>query len=400
MVALYPDQERAVAQMHNGCILCGMVGSGKSLTALTYFKRKFEYLNIQLYIICTAKKRDDLEWEKELARLGWSTDINRSYQKQKVIIDSWNNIQKYESVQNAFFMFDEQRVCGSGKWSKTFIKIAKNNKWILLSATPGDNWMDYAPVFIANGFYKNRTQFIREHVVYSRYSVKFPKIERYIGEAKLEHYRQLLLVNIDVPKNLLKDIHKSDIKVSYNKDLTKRLMDEKWNFDKGRPIKNISELCFYMRKISNSDMSRLSALNSIKKKYDRLIVFYNFDYELEILREYCKSNGIVHGEWNGSKHDSIPETDSWIYLVQYTAGCEGWNCTMTNAILFYSLSYSYKQMEQASGRINRRDSNYSDLYYYYLLSDSPIDKAIDKCLKRKKTFNSKMFERSQNLQML
>lgn len=405
---LYPDQEAAVEQMHNGCILCGGVGSGKSLTSLGYFKKvlgKQEYkkilfgleVQIPLYIITTARKRDNLEWEKELAKFAWSTNVNFSFGGQQVFIDSWNNIAKYENVKDAFFIFDEQRVSGAGKWSKEFIKLAKANQWILLSATPGDTWMDYIPVFIANGFYKNRTEFIREHVVFSRFT-KFPKVERYLSTNKLARLRDSLLVNIATPVQHIR--HRIDIAVRYDIKETEMLTNDLWNPYKNRPIKNISELCFYLRKATNSNESRQEAIDAVFKNHPKLIVFYNFDYELDILKAYCRLRKHNYAEWNGHKHQDIPDTDSWIYLVQYTSGCEGWNCTKTDTVLFYSLSYSYKQMEQAAGRIDRRDSPYNDLYYYYLISKSKIDISVNNCLKRKKTFNSKMFANSQKLQML
>ena len=166
-IELRDYQLDAVHRMKNGCILCGGVGSGKSRTSLAYYFTQ-EGGCIQpyspmkkprdLYIITTARKRDDLEWDEELVPFLLSTKPeNNSLYKNKVIIDSWNNIGKYTDVKGAFFIFDEQRVVGSGAWVKSFLKIARWNKWILLTATPGDTYSDYLPVFLANGFFKNRT---------------------------------------------------------------------------------------------------------------------------------------------------------------------------------------------------------------------------------------------------
>ncbi len=176
-VNLYDYQLEAVKNMKNGCILCGGVGSGKSITSLVYYYSQQggqigagKYIPMKkpkdLYIITTARKRDTLEWEGELSPFLLSTHEEINFYKNKVVVDSWNNIGKYENVSNAFFIFDEQRVVGYGAWTKAFLKIAKSNKWILLSATPGDTWQDYIPVFIANGFYKNKSQFVRDHIVY------------------------------------------------------------------------------------------------------------------------------------------------------------------------------------------------------------------------------------------
>jgi superfamily II DNA or RNA helicase len=306
----------------------------------------------------------------------------------KVVVDSWNNIQKYSEVENSFFIFDEQRVVGSGVWVKAFLKIAKKNKWILLSATPGDTWQDYIPVFIANGFYKNRTAFIREHIVYSRFS-KFPKIDKYLNVKKLIMLRDKILVNMDFDRKTIS--HHEDIYVSYDIGKYKDITRNRWNIWDNVPIENAAEFCYALRKAVNTDQSRQVAVLELLEKHPRAIIFYNFDYELELLKNMCYGEDVEIAEWNGHKHQPIPENDKWIYLVQYNAGAEGWNCIKTDTIIFFSQNYSYKVMAQASGRIDRLNTPYTDLYYYHLKSRSGIDLAISKALQSKKKFNETGF---------
>jgi len=403
-IKLFDYQVKAVQQMKNGCILCGGVGSGKSLVALSYYYLQNggdpssltggDYIPMDdppkdLYIITTARKRDTLEWEGELSPFLLSThpEINL-YHNHKVIVDSWNNIGKYVEVTDAFFIFDEQRVIGSGAWVKSFLKITKNNDWILLSATPGDTWQDYIPVFIANGFYKNRTEFTREHIVYSHFT-KFPKIDRYIGTGKLLKLRRSILIDMDFKRETIP--HHEDVYVSYNIETYKNVSRTRWNPYKNEPIQNAGELCYVWRKIVNSDESRQVAVLEIFENHPKVIIFYNFDYELEILKNLGFGSGVKIAEWNGHKHEPIPNSKSWVYLVQYTAGCEGWNCTTTDTIIFYSQNYSYKVMVQAAGRIDRLNTPYTDLYYYHLKSRSGIDLAISKALKEKKNFNESKY---------
>ena len=394
-ISLFDYQLDAVSRMRNGCILCGGVGSGKSRTSLAYYYKEQggvlgtkNYVRMKnpkdLYIITTARKRDTLEWEGELSYFLLSTNPKVNGYKNRVIVDSWNNIQKYKNVTDSFFIFDEQRVVGSGVWVKSFLKITKSNDWILLSATPGDTWQDYIPVFIANGFYRNRTEFCNEHIIYSRFS-KFPKIDRYINTGRLIRLRDRILVDMDFKRETV--AHHEDIIVPYDIPKYKETMRNRWDPYNNEPITNASGLCYILRKIVNSDESRQIALMDILESRPRVIVFYNFDYELDILKGLHYGKDVQIAEWNGHAHQPIPTSKSWVYLVQYNAGCEGWNCIKTDTIVFYSQNYSYKVMAQAAGRIDRLNTPYTDLYYYHLKSRSGIDLAISKALKDKKKFN-------------
>ena len=380
---LYDYQKKAIMQLKNGNILCGGVGSGKSRTALGYFyyrvTKKYKD-KLDLYIITTARKRDTHDWEDEA--LPFHLDMDH------VFIDSWNNIQKYKDITNAFFIFDEDRVVGSGAWSKAFIKIAKHNKWILLSATPGDTWTDYIPVFIANGFYRNRTEFNARHVVFSRF-VKFPKIERFIDVPVLEKYRDQILVDMDFDRPTTAQ-HITEF-VDYDKTVYKTVWKNRVDPRTGEPIENISELCYILRWVVNSNETRAAHVKLICDQRPKVIIFYNFDYELEILKQIKYKSKTVIAEWNGHMHELIPNTDRWVYLVQYTAGAEGWNCIETNTIIFYSQNYSYKVMTQSEGRIARLNTPFKTLYYYHLESYAPIDVAIKRALKKKKKFNERSF---------
>lgn len=381
----------AVRQMKNGCILNGGVGSGKSLTSLSYYylqnggSEEFltggKYRKMkkpkELYIITTARKRDTLEWEGEFAHF-----------LLEATVDSWNNIKKYKDVEGAFFIFDEQRVVGSGEWVKSFLKIAKHNEWILLSATPGDTWTDYIPVFVANGFYKNKTEFLREHAVFARYS-KFPKIEKFIGTGKLLRLRRSILIDMNFDRPT--EQHHTDIFVEYDKVTYKDVMKRRWDIWKDEPITNAGGLCYSLRRIVNTHESRVDKILEIFKHHKRIIIFYNFDYELDILKSIDFGKKVKVAEWNGHKHEPTPTTKEWIYLVQYTAGAEGWNCITTDTMIFYSQNYSYKIMHQSAGRIDRMNTPFKDLYYYHFKSRAGIDLEIARALKAKKKFNEKDF---------
>lgn len=429
-VQLRPHQLEASEKLSNGRILWGGVGTGKSLTAAHYYITKEAPKDV--IVITTAKKRDSLDWEREFARFGVGKAPDATVAG-TLTVDSWNNIGRFSEVSGAFFIFDEQRLVGSGEWSKHFLRIARRNRWILLTATPGDTWLDYVPVFVANGFYKNRTEFKRQHVVYSAWS-RFPKVERYVEVGRLVRHRDSLLVEMAYEKHTVRRHY--DITVAHDKDLFKKVAVDRWHVYEKRPLRDVAELFSVMRKVVNSDSSRTQTIMTLLQEHKKLIIFYNFNYELEALRTALgrvqsgdgslstseKETGTktkkVSGstdttstktssgpsgttvdsmpelqiaEWNGHKHESIPSGERWVYLVQYVAGAEGWNCTSTDTVVFYSLTYSYKVWEQAHGRIDRLNTPYKYLNYYTLKSDSLIDKAVWKSLSNKKSFNESRY---------
>ncbi len=392
MVNLYDHQKAALAKLHNGSILWGGVGSGKSIVGIAYyFSRVCRDMAEpkDLYIITTARKRDTHEWEGELAKFGLSTNPENSIHKVDIRIDSWNNIKKYTAVTGAFFLFDEQRVVGYGAWTKSFLKISASNQWILLSATPGDCWMDYLPVFMANGYYKSKRDFQMQHVLYNRYNTKYPQIQGYINEKYLRKYRDEILVGMTYEKSTVQ--HKETVVCSYNRLAYDNVMKDRWNPYTDWPITDAGELCRVLRRVIGEDRDRLEKLTDLLRHHSKAIIFYNYDYELELLRDLMPKIGWPFAEWNGHKHEILPTGDRWAYLVQYTAGSEGWNCIETDTVIFFSQSYSYKAMAQAAGRIDRLNTGYHDLYYYYFTTHSKIDLALSRALSNKKDFNESAF---------
>lgn len=396
VIQLYPHQRDAVEKLANGKVLVGGVGTGKTITSLVYYYEKIlgGTLNhpetitnpTDLYVFTTARKRDELDWQGDAAKMALGRDRNASVHGIKVTVDSYNNIEKYKDVEDAFLLLDEQKMVGSGPWTKAFIKMAKKNQWIMLSATPGDTWLDYIPLFVANGFVKNRTEFKRNHVVYSAYS-KFPKVERYIEVGKLLKWRHDILVEMPYLRHTTRYHH--PIAVAHNREMMDQVIKKRWNPYTEMPLKDAGEMFATMRKVAYSDPSRREAVMELMRhNHSRLIVFYNFDYELEMLRTIAEDMPEwTVKEWNGHKHEPVPEGDKWLYLVQYVAGAEAWNCVTTDAMCFYSQTYSYKNFEQAQGRIDRLNTPFKDLHYYILKSTSPIDIAVSRALKGKQSFN-------------
>lgn len=398
-VELYPHQLKAVKEMHNGSVLKGGVGTGKSITALYYFYTRVVHGRLKVsgagetvapsqprdvVVITTARKRDELDWVKEAAGFAISTRREDSMAGIELTVDSWNNIARYLDRRDCFFIFDEQRLVGSGAWVKAFLAIAKANQWVMLSATPGDTWLDYIPVFIAHGYYKNRTEFLRRHVVFNNYG-NFPKVDHYVEEGRLDKLRHQIVVDMPYARHTKR--HVENVMVKHDEDKFRRVFKDRWNVFEERPIKDVGELLGAMRRVSNDNPHRLGAVMEVLEKHPKLIIFYNFNYELDMLRTLHDVLGVEVAEWNGHKHQEVPTGERWVYLVQYTSGSEAWNCVTTDAILFYSLNYSYRILEQSMGRIDRLNTEFVDLWYYIVRSGSFIDQQIMKALRKKENFN-------------
>jgi len=403
-VTYRPEQIQAVRQLQNGSILAGGVGSGKTLTSLAWYltsvcnaasfkeggslaKKKVKG-SPTLYVITTAKKRDSLEWEEEAARLGLSTDPACSFTGSSIVVDSWNNIGKYSDREHAVFFFDEQRASGSGRWVKEFLKITRKNAWLLLSATPGDVWMDYLPVFMAHGFFRTRTEFMEDHVIFDRFA-KYPKVKRYIGEAKLQRLRRSILVEMPVERHTTRE--RETVYCDYDRDLYKWVVKNRMDPWTEEPLRDAGGVCRILRKVVSDNDWRSEQAKRILSSNERVIVFYNYNYELDRILAVAESIGLPTAQWNGHRHDAIPAESRWVYICQYTSAAEGWNCTSTDTVLFWSLNYSWRVTEQCEGRIDRLNTPYSRLKYYFLESDSSIDKAVRRSLGSKRVFNERAF---------
>ena len=403
-VTYRPEQIQAVRQLQNGSILAGGVGSGKTLTSLAWYltsvcnaasfekggslaKNKVKG-SPTLYVITTAKKRDSLEWEEEAARLGLSTDPACSFTGSSIVVDSWNNIGKYSDREHAVFFFDEQRASGSGRWVKEFLKITRKNTWLLLSATPGDVWMDYLPVFMAHGFFRTRTEFLEDHVIFDRFA-KYPKVKRYIGEAKLQRLRRSILVEMPVERHTTRE--RESVYCDYDRDLYKWVVKNRMDPWTEEPLRDAGGVCRILRKVVSDNDWRSEQAKRILSSNERVIVFYNYNYELDRILAVAESLGLPTAQWNGHRHDAIPAEPRWVYICQYTSAAEGWNCTSTDTVLFWSLNYSWRVTEQCEGRIDRLNTPYSRLKYYFLESHSSIDEAVRRSLSSKKVFNERAF---------
>ena len=383
-ISLTPEQLIAANSMKTGSLLVGGVGSGKTYTSIFWAESQPQE---NIYVITTAAKRDKIEpghikpdWQESLDNCGITN----------YIVDSWNNIKKYEHVSHGLFLFDEQRVVGYGTWSKTFIKIAHNNNWVLLSATPGDSWDQYIPVFIANGFYRNKTEFSNEHIEYDRFA-KYPKIKAFHGTSKLNAYRKRILVPMTVPRSTIRNRH--NVICKFDSVTYKDIEKNRWNPYTNLPINTASEYTQVLRRLVASDESRIKEAYTCMMEEPKLIIFYNYNYERDILIDLCNTVGKPWAEYNGHNHQPIPDEPYWIYLVQYTAGAEGWNCIQTDTMMFYSPNYSYKIMEQSEGRIDRLNTPFIDLHYIYLKSNSKIDRAVLNAIANKKRFNESAWDK-------
>ena len=177
----------------------------------------------------------------------------------------------------------------------------------------------------------------------------------------------------------------------YDHDLYKWVVKNRMDPWTNEPLRDAGGVCRILRKVVSDNDWRSDETLRLLASHERVIVFYNYDYELERILAVADRDGRPSAQWNGHRHDPVPRGERWIYICQYTSAAEGWNCTDTDTVLFWSLNYSWRVMEQCEGRIDRLNTPYSRLRYYFLESKSSIDEAIRRSLSLKKVFNERAF---------
>lgn len=131
----------------------------------------------------------------------------------------------------------------------------------------------------------------------------------------------------------------------------------------------------------------------VESTNDRLIVFYNFNAELEALKGICESVGRSISLVNGQGRDllSYENDNSSITLIQYQAGAMGLNLQKSNRIIYYTPPLSSELFEQSKKRIHRIGQS-KTCFYYYLTCKGSVEEKIYKTLAMRRDYTEALFE--------
>lgn len=127
---------------------------------------------------------------------------------------------------------------------------------------------------------------------------------------------------------------------------------------------------------------------------DRMVIFYNFNAELEQLKVICEELDKPISQVNGSVKDldNFENIDNTVLLVQYQAGAMGLNLQKANKIIYFSLTESSDLFEQSKKRIHRIGTT-QPCFYYILMCENSVEEDIYKSLLLKQDYNDALFKK-------
>ena len=142
------------------------------------------------------------------------------------------------------------------------------------------------------------------------------------------------------------------------------------------------------------NQNKMAALRDLlESTNDRIIIFYNFTKEYELIKNLCETLDKPVSVVNGSKKDlkNYNNHSDSVTLIQYQAGAHGLNLQKANKILYFTLPLSSEMFEQSKKRIHRIGQN-KTCFYYYLIVEKSIEEKIWRTLKMRRDYTNKLFE--------
>lgn len=394
MPELYAFQKKAITELQqpDKHICIAGCGAGKGSIALHWLKttNKKKWL-----FITTASKRDSKDVENEMV-MWFGKESLSSYSLEviswaalaKWTITNWNSLEDYA------FVFDEVACAKAGVSSnrgRAFIQIAKQTDcWTGYTATPGDRWEDFQAYFVAAGYVKNKTAFMREFCQVQTFK-GYPEIVGYYDEHILKAYWKRLTVCPDT-QAMLDELPAEQHKTYHFKPSPtyKRFLKERLDED-GNFIDTVMGYCHYCRRLCLTAEKLQWVSDYLSGLGTNAVFFYNYIAEGEELEKVAKKalpKGAKVWRIDGKHHD-IPTADTIgkydIVLAQYASGSESLNLQFMNHMVFVSPNYSYTTSIQARGRIKRIGQK-QNMFFWYLVCDGTIETDVYACLRGKSDF--------------
>lgn len=396
----YPFQEDAINQLLEGKhIIKADCGLGKTCIFFNWLERNHA---THVIIATTASKCHSKDFQTTELIKFTSPEFRAHLVSLEVV--SWHMLKKWtdkkspQQLANYYFVADELQRCRQGVSSlmgRAFLFITKHCKaWTGYTGTPGDNWLQFHPYFIATGKIKNKTEFMRDYTISQQYP--FPMVLGFRHEDTLKGWWRDISYEPDtseVMSQLPAETHqimRFPTPKGYKKVLkSSTTLDGEFLDSNMALYHHLRQMCATKQKLDALE-DLLSSLSS------PLVIFFNYTCEREQIlglaahmkRKVWRIDGECH---EIPTEETIGQND--IVLCHYLSGSEALNLQFCHYMVFYSPNYSYSISVQAKGRVKRVGQQNPMFFYSFLCSDSIEEEVMD-CIKQKKDFAEKIWSPS------
>lgn len=408
-VTLLPHQERSIAATKdfNRCAYYLDMGLGKTFVGSEKLKELNANINL---IICQKSKLQDWcehfkTYYPQYNTIIYSKSMESIPTNSVIIINYdlvWRRPELLE-LKDFTLMLDESSCIKNEKSNRTkFILKLKPSNVILLSGTPtGGKYEELYSQCKLLGWKINKKAFWDTYVVTRKMDINGFSIPIVVGyknvdrlKAKLREYGAVFMKTeevLDLPEQL-----DNVIKVESTKEYKKFVKNRLIKID-GKELVGDTSLTklLYQRQLASQYNSNKTTMlrDLLESTNDRVIVFYNFNEELEKIEDMCirmeRPVSVVNGQRKDLK--CYEKDQDSVTLIQYQAGAMGLNLQKANKIIYFSLPLSSELFEQSKKRIHRIGQKNS-CFYYYLITERSIEEKIYEVLGQRRDFTNKLFE--------
>lgn len=393
---LYNFQRQLLNSIEENYIIAADTGTGKTMMAIHHYLK--HNTGEPLLILAPPQKIKEGGWQRELDFVASHYNIEIPYD----IISYGVLSKRWKEYKDWFLVMDECHYVKNptSQRGKAAINLTKQStNFLLLSATPSSNgWGDTIAYMIMFGYYKNKTQFLKEHAVYNRIDYgngPVNVVSDYRDQEKLQKLYQSFSIKLakedclDLPPLVFEKVHFKPSK-EYNIIKKDRVLGEEL-FD------NISKLQHGLRFYANQADKLKYTEMLLEGTEENVIIFYNYKQENEELKKIAKKLKKKVFEVSGSK-TNLPDKEKWtslknsVTIVQYQAGAAGIELQYANIVIFHTPTYSYQDYEQALGRAYRNGQTKKVTVYQYITKNT-IETSIYQALAAKKDFTEELFRK-------
>lgn len=309
-------------------------------------------------------------------------------------------------LNNFTLMLDESSMIQNEKAKRTrFILNLRAENIILLSGTPvGGKYENLWSQCRLLGWYISKTEFWNRYIKTRLIDVNGFSLPIVVGYTNIRDLKDNLRLHgavflkssevLDLPEqvDIKQYVESTKEYKSFKKNSIIEVEDETLVGD------NILKKMLYERQLCGEyNENKLNALKEIMESTNnRLIIFYNFTKEKDLIVDICKklnkSYSIINGEIKDLK--AYEDNEDSITIVQYQAGAMGLNLQKANKIIYFTLPLSSELFEQSKKRIHRI-GQVDTCFYYYLLAKGTIEESIYKTLLMRKDYTNELYRKEQ-----